>query len=618
MNLRELKRETLRMFKPPRKIGVAQWADENRILVSESSAEPGPWNTDRAPYQREIMDAFTQRGVWKIVTQAGSQVGKTEFELNCIGWVIDVDPGPMLAVQATDAFGKDFSIRRVMPMIRACKALAKKVYDDKSRDSNNTIHMKTFPGGSLAVTGANSPTELASRPIRYALLDEVDRFPKSAGTEGDPIQLVVKRTDTFSNRKVMIASTPTIRGASAIEREYEAGTQEEWYVQCPHCGDYAVVRFIDIRFTKTAYRHGKQKRYRVVSVLWQCPTCKQEADEMTMKSAPGKWIAHNPDALADGIRSFKINSFCSPWKTWESICKEFLDAGKDPELLKVWYNTCLGELWEVKDQTGAPEKLFARREHYDAEVPTGVLYMTMGVDTQDNRLEFEVVGWGRDDESWGILHGVIMGRADAQGVWDELDALMAREWSMKNGKRLRISVTFIDSGGHHTQDVYRGCQKYAARHLYAIKGEGGQDKPYCRLSKVKNSAGGALFLIGVDAGKEAIVYAATSVDKTGAMYMHYPIKELAGYDEAYFKGLLSERIVFKRSNGRSYPAWEKFYNQNEALDCRNYARAAARFFHFDLDRLEERIYGENRKKVLTEAQAKRRKPKVIISKGIQV
>ena len=172
---------TLLMLKPPRLLNVSDWADQNRILVSESSSEPGRWRTDRAPYQREIMDAFTQPGVWKIVIMASAQTGKTEIELNCMGRAIDVDPGPILFVQPTVDFAEDFSKRRVAPMIRACGALQRKVYEAKSRDAGNTITMKTFPGGSVAFTGANSPTELAGRPVRYVFMDEIDRFPASAG-----------------------------------------------------------------------------------------------------------------------------------------------------------------------------------------------------------------------------------------------------------------------------------------------------------------------------------------------------------------------------------------------------------------------------------------------------
>lgn len=242
---------TLLMLRPPKLQSVSEWADDNRILVSESSSEPGKWRTDRAPYQREIMDAFTQPGIWQIVIMASAQVGKTELELNMMGRAIDVDPGPMLFIQPTDGFAEDFSKRRVAPMIRACPALQRKVYEAKSRDAGNTITMKTFPGGSVAFTGANSPTELAGRPVRYVFMDEIDRFPASAGTEGDPLELAERRTETFRhNRKVVKTSTPTIKGASKIEKAYMLGTQEEWHTECPHCKKFSFIRFDNIKFDK--------------------------------------------------------------------------------------------------------------------------------------------------------------------------------------------------------------------------------------------------------------------------------------------------------------------------------------------------------------------------------
>lgn len=189
MNQCDLLKYTYEMFRPPRSISVSEWADENRVLVSESSSITGRWRTDKAPYQKEIMDAFTQTGVHEIVIMSSSQVGKSEIELNMMGRAIDIDPGPILYIQPTDKVAEDYSKRRIAPMIQACEALRKKVYKSKGRDSNNTITTKTFPGGSLAMIGANSPSDLASKPVRYIFMDEIDRFPASAGTEGDPIQL---------------------------------------------------------------------------------------------------------------------------------------------------------------------------------------------------------------------------------------------------------------------------------------------------------------------------------------------------------------------------------------------------------------------------------------------
>lgn len=626
MTLAELAGGTLELFRPPRLLTVSEWADQKRILVSESSSEPGRWNTDRAPYQREIMDAFTQPNVWKIVIMASAQVGKTELELNMMGRAIDIDPGPMLFIQPTDGFAEDFSKRRVSPMIKACPVLARRVYEAKSRDAGNTIGMKTFPGGSVTFTGANSPTELAGRPVRYVFCDEIDRFPASAGTEGDPLELAERRTETFRhNRKIVYTSTPTIKGASKIERGYEAGTQEEWHTQCPHCNQFSFIKFDDIRFEKEDYKDSEgQKQYKVKSVTWKCPVCHEETGEHETKRQPAKWVKQNPEAEEAGVRSFRLNAFMSPWSDWTDIVRHFLRAKDDAELLKVFHNTMLGETWEVRDRTGAPEKLNARREIYAAEVPNGAVLLTMGIDTQDNRLEYEVVGWSRDEESWGISRGVIPGRADAPGVWEEVDKLLDREWTMQNGMGMRVLATFIDSGGHFTQDIYRECDRRRSRRIWAIKGEGGDGKPYCRIMKKANGRNEAVrFIVGVDSGKEAILFAATEVNEPGPKYMHFPNDYHKGYDMDYFRGLISERPVIHRRGGQSVVAWEKVYERNEPLDCRNYARAAYKFFNWDFTKLEKAINaaaGDEKKteKKKNDDPKKPQRRKHVISEGVRV
>ena len=613
----ELERYTYSMFKPPAKQTVSEWADKNRVLVSESSAEPGRWRTDRAPYQREIMDSFTQPGIWQIVIMASAQVGKSEIELNMMGCAIDNDPGPMLYIQPTDNVADDYSKRRIQPMIDACPRLRRKVYKQRSRDTTNTITMKTFPGGSLAIIGANSPADLSSKPVRYIFMDETDRFPPSAGTEGDPQELAERRTETFRhNRKIVKTSTPTIKGHSKIETDYMNGTQEEWRTECPHCHTFSFIKFENIKFEKETVKNEQgEEDYKVLSVGWECPVCKRVIPEHEAKRLPAKWVSNNPGALDNGIRSFRLNAFMSPWSSWKDIVWKFLKAKKDPDKLKVFHNTVLGETWEVHIKNGLEYELYKRREHYDAEVPTGVLVLTMGVDTQDNRLEYEVVGWDRVGQSWGISRGIIPGRADAPGVWEEIDQLLDREWQLKNGMQMKILATFVDSGGHFTQDVYRECARRQTKRVWAIKGEPGEGKEYCH--PMKRSGDTVKFMIGVDDGKGGIMYEA-GVKDPGPSYMHFPIDYRAGYDREYFKGLISERMIIKRRNGQSVVTWEKFYERNEPLDCRNYARAAYRYFHWPFNRIERALKGEEEEKIITQEADKKRKQRYVISQGIRI
>ena len=550
---------------------------------------------------------------------ASAQVGKSEIELNMMGCAIDNDPGPMLYVQPTDKVAEDYSKRRIQPMINACPTLREKVFKQRSRDAANTITMKTFPGGSLAIIGANSPADLASKPVRYIFMDETDRFPASAGTEGDPQELAERRTETFRhNRKIVKTSTPTIKGRSKIETDYMNGTQEEWHTECPHCHNFSFIQFVNIKFEKENYKNERgDEDYHVLSAGWECPTCKRVIPEHIVKRQPAKWVSKNPKALDNGIRSFRLNAFMSPWSDWKDIVWKFLKAHKDPEKLKTFYNTILGETWEVHTNSGLDEALYKRREHYDAEIPAGVLLLTMGVDTQDNRLEYEVVGWDRNGQSWGISRGIIPGRADAPGVWEEIDSLLSRQWKLKNGMKMRILATFIDSGGHFTQEVYRECAKRQTKRIWAIKGEPGEGKPYCRPMKRANAKEGMKFILGVDQGKEGIMYEA-GVTEPGPSYMHFPIDYRAGYDMEYFKGLISERMVIHQRGGRGTTAWEKIYERNEPLDCRNYARAAYRYFNWNFDKLERVITGEEEPKIITKQEETKRKQRHVVSRGIKV
>ena len=566
------------------------------------------------------MDAFTDPKIYEIDVMASAQVGKSEIQLNMIGEAVDEDPGPMMYVQPTKEMAEDYSKRRIAPMISACPTLREKFYAAKGKDSNNTISMKLFPGGSLAIIGANSPTDLASKPIRYLLCDEIDRFPDSAGTEGDPIALAERRTETFRhNRKIVKCSTPTIKGKSKIEKAFMKGTQEEWRTECPQCRSFSFIRFDDIRFDREEFRDEDGKKdWIVTNARWRCPVCQREIPEAEAKRLPAKWFARNPKALANGIRSFRLSAFMSPWSDWRDIALSFLHAKDDPQLLQVFHNTMLGESWELRESNSEPQQLYGRREHYNAQVPTGVLVMTMGVDTQDNRLEYEIVGWDRDEQSWGIQRGIIPGRPDAPGVWEEIDNLLEQEWEMANGMTLRISATFVDSGGHFTSDVYRQCARREMRRVFAIKGEPGEGKAYVRLmKKEKDAPKGTRFMIAVDSGKEAILYGA-GVEEPGARFMHFPVGDDRGYDLEFFRGLLSEKQMLVRRRGQNVITWEKVHERNEPLDCRNYARAAYKFFHWDFTKVEKILRGEDTEPTVTRNEAARKRTKRVISKGIQV
>jgi phage terminase large subunit GpA-like protein len=591
-------------MKPPDDLTVTQWAERHRRLSSESSAEPGPWRTSRTPYLREPMDAFTDPKVRRIVMVAASQVGKSELELNIIGYIIDEDPGSILFVHPTTIDAKEFSKLRIAPEIRDCPTLRRKVAAPKSRDSGNTLLQKTYPGGILTMCGSTEAHALASKPIRYVLGDERDRWATSAGNEGDPWELAMARQTTFYNAKAVEVSTPTIKNASAIEASYGEGTMERWKSRCPHCGQYHEIQWEHIRYDYEESVVNHKKVYKVKSVWYNCPGCGCISDEATMKRAPARWEADNPAAYAQGVRSFWLNAFVSQWASWSSIVLKYLNAIGNTRKLQVVYNTCFGLLWEDRGDLEDEDSLMGRRdvEAYGLqeggtpiELPDGVLVLTAGVDTQDNRMEYEVVGHGHFGETWGIEKGIVMGRPDDDETWAKLDeVLFNRVFRFADGLGLPVSLTFVDQGGHFSGEVRLACHDRIRKKVFAIMGSKNHDAPYTKPPKeqkimIQEQYIGTCWMyeIGVDAGKQRIMDN-LRVQTPGPNYCHFPRRD--DYGSSYFAGLLSERLEYDASKKQPW-VWKKIpgHERNEALDCRNYAMAAFKALPKDLDAIDRQL-----------------------------
>lgn len=595
--------EAMHCFAPAPDTKVSEWAEENRILSRESSSAPGKWRNDTAPYQVEIMDSVNDPEIEDIVVMSCSQIGKNEILNNIIGSFADVDPCPMLMIEPSLELAEDYSKRRIAPLIRDTKVLREKISDVKSRDSNNTILSKSFPGGSLVLLGANSPRGLSSKPIRIVIADEIDGFPVSAGTEGDPIALAEKRTITYPNRKKIKVSTPVLKGSSKIEKEYLRGTQEIWKKECPHCGAFV---YINLEGMKYKYERDAMGNYTAWDIVFQCPCCMESFEESTWFNQSGAWIANNP--AAKGIRSFHLNAFVSPWWTWEKIIIYYLTVKHDPEELKVFVNTVLGLPYEEKGEIETEDFLLKRREKYNADMPDGVLILTCGVDVQGDRLEYEIVGWGKGEESWGIQRGFILSDPELPETWNKLDEVLDRQFSFVSGLSRHIACTFIDSGGHSTSAVYKYCKKKQAqgKYVFAIKGIGGPGYPLVykvtrtkpdnsKNKKNKNKSVNqdtencVLIILGVDSGKSSIM-SRLKIKEVGEGYCHFPDNEDRGYDQLYFKGLISEKIVYIKQKGRTVPQWQKISDtvRNEPLDMRNYACAALKLLNVDFIALENK------------------------------
>jgi phage terminase large subunit GpA-like protein len=552
-----------KLWTPPPRQTVSEWADLSRMLSSESSAEPGRWRTDKAPYQRAIMDAQSDPNIAEVVVMKSSQVGWTEILNNTIGFYIAREPAPILLVQPTLEMAEAWSKDRFAPMIRDTPELSELVADPKSRGSGNTLLHKAFRGGHLTVVGANAPTALASRPIRFVMFDEVDRFPASAGTEGDPISLARRRAATFANRKVLMGSTPTIKGSSRIEAAFDESDQRYYMVPCPHCRETQRLIWSQVHWPDT-------QPERAVYVCQHCGVELTDADKPEMLRA-GEWEATRPFA---GIAGFHISELYSPWSTWGEMAVAFLRAKKFPETLQTWINTALGETWEQKGDTLEPTGLMARREPYSAQqLPAGVLLVTAGVDTQDNRLEAFLYGWGDQEEAWHLETKVFRGDPGGAEVWAELDAWLKIARRTDDGRTLLVEAACVDSGGSFTQHVYRYCNARKRFRIWAIKGAAGSGRlAWPKYATRVRTTAGELFIIGVDTIKSVLYGRLQRVTEPGPGYVHFS----AECDDGFFAQLTSETRLYKTIQGRRVSFWKpKSANaRQEALDGTVYAYAA--------------------------------------------
>lgn len=562
-------------FAPPPSLTVSQWADANRMLSPEASAEPGRWDTGRAEYLRGVMDALSDVSISRVVIAKASQVGYTECLGNVVGYFVDQDPCSMLVVQPTVEMGEAWSKDRLAPMLRDTSALAGKVASPQARDANNTIRQKVFPGGRLAIVGANSPAGLASRPVRIVLADEVDRWPISAGSEGDPLALAAKRQSTFWNRKTLVGSTPTLKGTSVIWREWLASDQRKFFVPCPDCDHAQVLAWSNVRWDKAP--SGKHLPHTAHYVCKHCGSIWSDADRHDAV-ARGHWQATNADG-APRVAGFHISALMSPWVALSDVVTEFLAARKDVALLQVWTNTVLGEPFEEEREVIEASSLMTRGENYGPQsFPEAVRFLTAGVDTQGDRLEVQIVGWGPFEESWAVRYEVLPGDPAQQHVWDQLDAVLRETYRREDGREMRVRLAAIDSGGHHAHAVHSYCR--VRKGVVAIRGTAGA-KPIWSGRASKTKHGHRVFWVGVDTAKD-VIYSRLRFGEPGPGYLHFPTGGLFG--EEYFRQLTSEEVQTRYSEGRPYRVWTLPGGQrNEALDTAVYALAARTALPYRLD-----------------------------------
>jgi phage terminase large subunit GpA-like protein len=573
-------------LRPDPLLTVSEWADQHRVLSSRASAEPGRYRTSRTPYLREIMDCLSpSHPCRRVVFMKGAQVGATEAGNNFLGFIIHHAPGPVLAVQPTVEMAKRNSRQRIDTLIDESPILRERVKPARSRDAGNTMLSKDFPGGTLVMTGANSAVGLRSMPARYLFLDEVDAYPASADEEGDPVALACARMATFAHRaKAFLVSTPTIRGMSRIEREYEASDQRRFFVPCPHCGEMQWLKFDRLKWDK-----GQPG-----SVRYVCESCDQPITESAKAGmlAAGVWRA---TAVAEdpGTVGFHISALYSPpgWQSWESIARMWEAAQGNDDALRVFRNTVLGETWVESGEAPDWQRLYDRRESWaNGAVPAGGLFLTAGADVQKDRVEIDVWAWGRNLESWLVDHVVIDGGPEHAETWAALERVLGQTWTHASGAAIKIARLAIDSG-YESSAVYTWGRRMGVGQVSPIKGVEGfnRSSPVSGPTLVDATEGGKKVRRGARLWTVAVSTFKTETyrflrlerptDEDLAEGVRFPAGTVhlpSWADSEWCKQFVAEQLVtVKNRRGFTKLEWQKLRERNEALDCRVYARAAA-------------------------------------------
>jgi phage terminase large subunit GpA-like protein len=571
-----------RAIKPDRDFTVSEWADENRMLSSNNSPEPGRWRTDRTPYLRDVMNALSPQSAWQIVVlMAGSQIGKTECANNWLGYNIHIAPGPMLMVQPTIEMARRNSKQRIGPLIQDCEALRTLVAATDKR-SGNSMLSKEFPGGVLVMAGANSSKGLRSMAARYLALDEVDGYPGDVEGEGDPCDLAMTRTVNFPRRKIFVTSTPVISGRSRIERFYEQSDQCLYYVPCPRCGEMQTLSIEQLRWPK-----GRPDK-----AVYVCTSCSAELQDSQKEYMlpKGEWRSH---AKGDGMtRGYHLSSLYSPhgWLSWPQVAQKFEKAGKDPEKIQVLWNTVLGRPWIEIGETPDEERLYERREQYQiGRVPAGGLLLTAGADVQLRRIEVEVVAWGREKQSWSVDYRIFEGDTTQPEVWAKLAEMLDEEFETELGGTTQISRLAVDSG-FQTSTVYGWVASMLPSRVMAVKGNTHASGLIGAPKLIEVTSQGRRIKFGLrlwpmnsNIAKEELYRWLRSAmpdleagEPWPVGYCHFP-----QYGKEYFEQLTAEHLITRTTGGLRKTVWEKRRDRNEALDCRLYARAAAASLRMD-------------------------------------
>jgi len=588
-------------LQPDEQIGVADWAAKYRVLPP-SSPEPGKWRNERTPYLVGVMDALSgmpspttrashddptplDNGWVKIVAQQkGHQLGGSACGENFIGRSITSAAGNILAVFATEADAEKWEIDRFVPMRDSTAELRKRVKRAGEKGSDNTKLRKKFPGGMINLVTSLAAGRLKSTTVRYVLAEEIDEWPMNVDGQGNPFDLAVNRTSNFGSRaKIFANSTPTIDGKSQIQRLHDQGDQRKYFARCPHC---SLPQAFDWRNMK--WEDGAPE-----TVLLFCTVCSAGSPEHAWKTRGYDGAYWMPTAPGDGkTASFHLSSLYAPlgWRPWVELVRDWLDAQGDVLKMIRFINNELAQCWKDKSVEAKWQLIKARAWPYKSrQVPRGALVLTCSVDTQNDRLEVLVIGWGRGMTVSTIEHVILHGDPALQQVWSDLDAYRAKPFVNADGQQMRIQLCGIDSGGSRTNDVYDYVRTRQHEGVFALKGTSQKHRPVIGRPTDQDvtvkgrtiKKGVKLWPIGTDTAKDRIFGALAADGEEGVDPAAYRMRFPDDLDDEHYEQLTGE--IYNPAKD----VWVKIRPRQEVLDLHVYNLACAYHPRLRLNRFTE-------------------------------
>ena len=567
-------------FAPPPRLPLSTWIETNMRLPEGLAAKSG--RVRLWPFQRGIADAISDPTIERVTVLKCVRVGYSTLLVGAVGSYVANEPAPIMVLLPTDDDCRDFIVSDMEPIFDATPAISGLLSSEVDETGRNTMRHRRFPGGSLKVVPARSPRNLRKHTVRILLIDEEDGIEVTG--EGDAIDLAIKRTLSFPNRKIVRGSTPVDMETSTISREYEASDQRVFEIQCVECSEFSEPRWAHIDWSKDKDAQGRTIAHHPGTARWCCPKCGVAIAERHKAAMVenGRWRATRPDVV--GHAGFRLNALISPHvnASWAKLAAEYLEVHEDAERLRTFKNTLLGEAWTEAVNSTDPAELATRveaiglnvkEENGDVlKIPVEVLVLTAGVDVQDDRLETTIVGWDRAGAAYILGHFIVYGTPGDDTTWRELDEMLLTRWQHPLGGRIGIDAACVDSGdGGWVDQVYAFCWPRGHRHVMAIKGRWG-NRPAIEMSKgavAKGKLAGKnrLWIVGADTIKAAIYQRLSRYRDTIRFSRVLPL--------IWFEQLAAEHRVIRKIGGRPVAKFERVTGRDaEALDCVVYAFAA--------------------------------------------